>query len=244
MTHATDGDLLAWIDGDLDPPASDAVEAHLGECPDCRRRRTRLEGDARQVREWLRRADSPAPPPEAYARPWRAPAPGAGRPARHWIRAAAAVAALALAVGPARAWIARSLASNPPAPTREAPAPPAPAPAQAPQATTAFRPEGARLTVGLGADGDAVRIRFEASPDDRVQLWAPWDDVGITVRPDRVDLSEVAGRSGTLRLAVPASIRGVTVVTPAGARRSVAVDADELPRTTGPGGGPPDAGGR
>lgn len=245
MAHIDDGQLLAHLDAELESGAEASVTAHLAQCERCRAKAERLERDLHDVRAVLAAADPAPPPATSYDRPWldtdarpgaeaRSAAP---RRVRSWLRAAAVVAALALVVGPARAWIVDLLGPDAPV---VAPLPvvePDPAPQPSAVATTSFRPTSPAVTLVLGPGARGVRVRVEAAADDRVGLWSPWDDVGITVLPDRMDVTGLEGRSGEIRLMVPAGIRSVTLGTADGTRRDIALQAGVLPFVTGLGGG-------
>ena len=247
MAHIDDGRLLAHLDSGLDheldsefDPGSDAtVASHLAECERCRARAERLSRDLHVVRVSLAAADPAPPPATSYDRPWldtdaRSVAPRRVRP---WLRAAAVVAALALAVGPARAWIVDLLGPDEPTIAPTSAVAPDPGPQPAAVATTSFRPTSPAVTLVLGPGARGVRVRVEAATDDRVGLWSPWDDVGITVLPDRMDVTGLEGRSGEIRLMVPVGIRSVTLGMADGTRRDIALETGVLPFVTGLAGG-------
>jgi hypothetical protein len=98
MSHVDDGMLHAYLDGELAPAEAQGVDAHLAQCPDCRRR---LD----EERALIARADellAMAAPPERAGPPLRA---GDVRPpARLWWQvrlplAWAATVLLALGIG-------------------------------------------------------------------------------------------------------------------------------------------------
>src|SRR5439155_432553 len=119
MSHVDDGALHAYLDGELSPLESQDVEAHIAQCPGCRRR---LE----EERALIARADELlglAAPPDRATPPFR---PGDREPpVRRWWRvrlplAWAATVVLALGAGLAVSAVKPSLAPQPVSP---APAP-------------------------------------------------------------------------------------------------------------------------
>lgn len=241
MAHIDAGRLLAHLDAELEPGAEASVAAHLEECDHCRAKAERVGRDLRHIRTALTAADPTPPPATSYHRPWLDANAGAdagvGRRRRHWLRAAAVVAALALAVGPARAWIVDLLRPEGPAVASPPAVEASPTPQPAAVATTSFRPTSAAVMLVLGPGARGVRVRIEAAADDRVGLWSPWDDIGITVLPDRMDVTGLEGRSGEMRLMIPAGVRRVTLGSADGTRRDIALEEGVLPLVTGLGGG-------
>jgi len=60
-THCSDEELLSCLDGELAPPARDAVEKHLRQCWSCRRRAAELEETVRAISTSLDESGYPGP---------------------------------------------------------------------------------------------------------------------------------------------------------------------------------------
>jgi len=142
MSHVDDGMLHAYLDGELAPVDARGVDAHVAQCPDCRRRLDEERALIARAAELL----ALATPPDRQVPPFRAGDVKA--PARVWWRvrlplAWAATVALALGIG---SYLGREAA---PAPQAEMATDSAAARARS-LARREFRPE-ARGTVGTPA---------------------------------------------------------------------------------------------
>ena len=144
MSHVDDGTLHAYLDGELAPPEAQGVDAHLAQCPACRRRVEEERALISRAGELL----ALAAPPEREVPPFRA---GDVRPLKRlWRRARlpltwAATVVLALGIGTYLGSGSRALMERP---------------AAAPQQN---------LSRDLvAADTPARRMRQESPPEPRV----------------------------------------------------------------------------
>ncbi|HYW10909.1 MAG TPA: zf-HC2 domain-containing protein, partial [Longimicrobium sp.] len=111
--HLEDGDLVRYMDRQLDRTGNRRVELHLAACAECAARAEAMQARSRQMSAWLADLDVPAPDDEKRALAmaaverarFRARAGWGGRPAL----AAAAMVAMLLTVAfgsaPGRAWV-------------------------------------------------------------------------------------------------------------------------------------------
>jgi anti-sigma factor RsiW len=119
----SEGDLRAWLDGELPPPDQHAVERHLAACPACAETLQALQRCAQRVSMLMGELAAPAPP--ATVLPVR-------RPSWRWTGIPAAIAAglvLAFLLVPHRA-----LPTAPPTPKTP------PSPAVVPNTASVARP--------------------------------------------------------------------------------------------------------
>ncbi len=111
--HLEDGDLVRYMDRQLDRAGNRRVELHLTACAECAARAEAMQTRSRQMSTWLADLDVPAPDDEKRALAmaaverarFRARAGWGGRPA---LAAAAMVAMLltvAFGTAPGRAWV-------------------------------------------------------------------------------------------------------------------------------------------
>ncbi len=168
MSHADEGTLHAYLDGELSPVERASLEVHLGECGACR---ARLD-EARALIAGAQRLLGHAAPPETAVPPFRRGGGGAlGRPLPRWVPLAwAATVLLALGGG----WLARGGPARPAeramADLLEQDAPVAPmaggrdaAPAASQPANRAVVPLGETEAGRVAADDRSAKLEAKAS---------------------------------------------------------------------------------
>jgi anti-sigma factor RsiW len=162
----SEGELRAYLDGELPARDVERVAAHLKDCQACGRVCAELSGRAARIAAWLE-AIPQLPPPSKI--------PAMRRSARHtgrWVAAAGLAAALALALVTASL---QSRRGTKPAPPPQTAAKIAPAPA-------AVAPPARPLEVKPAI----VRRRLPAKPKPRVEYYVALDDepieAGVVVR--------------------------------------------------------------
>lgn len=240
-----EGTLVAVLDGELPAAEGRAVTAHLESCRVCRERLDELRRRDEAVRHWLGRHDPEPPAREAYDLTPRVSTARRRRPG--WMAAAAVVVVSAGALAsPARGllldglrgWIEALGFVERPAEVERASEPPPPADLDT-AAATAFAWHGAELTLTFESPETAGRLTLQPSQDSLVTLRTPGHDVGLTVRPGRVDIDNTAAPSGDYRLAAPASLTRIRLRVRGGGESVTAIDGLTTPRTVSlPGGGP------
>ncbi|HSJ15328.1 MAG TPA: zf-HC2 domain-containing protein [Longimicrobiales bacterium] len=207
MTHAAEGLLQAWIDGEVDGSAAAELDRHLSGCALCMAEARRLRAAATQLTGALSLLDTPLPA-EAGEQAWWRARQAARRPAFARFtesvlgRAAvltlfaAGVASAALPGSPVREAISSLLADDAgPAAPGATEAPEARAPSAAPEAAAAR----AEMAV-LPADGRVRVLIWSAAPDATVTVNFVAGE-RVTVRAGG-ELGEVRFRSGPGRLEV------------------------------------------
>ena len=65
--HLGDGDLVRYMDRQLDRTGNRRVELHLTTCAECAARAQAMQARSRQVSDWLGELDQPAPDDEKRA---------------------------------------------------------------------------------------------------------------------------------------------------------------------------------
>jgi hypothetical protein len=227
MPHPNDGDLQAWIDGELDgePEAAARIRRHLESCAECL---TRI-GDLRRESERFSRAilaldDGVATP----ADPGPIPLAAVRRSERRWWRRSGGVlaraaglilvvagAAAAIVPGsPVRTWLGALMADAPvPASVVDEAAPRAGDPAGAPTvgpAVVGVAPEDGRVEVSLrnfGRDSN-VHVRLTEAGRATVRVEEAGEGPRFVTAPGRL---EVIGTVGEIWVDLPRSAREAAV---------------------------------
>jgi hypothetical protein len=163
---------------------------------------------------------------------------------------AVVVAALAVALGPARGWLAQRLGSTPP---RESGAPGATgdeggatgsegdrgdAAAEAAMDVVAatFVPAGPEVTLVFEPGIEGRRLILEPSADSTVVLRATGPEVAMAVEADQVEIQDASRTAREIRVGVPAGVERVRVRVPGASTLVVVVDVEggehvvEVPR--------------
>lgn len=227
--HLPEGALVALLDDEMDGTAAETARAHLALCADCSARLEALERADRRVRDWMT-AHDPAPPPrDAYEwqaalgpRTRRASKPGALlSPRLRWAAAASLVLAIAVAAGPARAWILDQIGLD----DRDVPAEEAgPLAGHEPgTAGTSFSPTSPEVRIDLTDIGGARELTVAVHDGPRVHLLVPEGDVEVLVRPGGLEVRDPSRTHHRYRLDVPASVLRVRLVRPGPAGDTVLV---------------------
>ena len=237
MRHVTEGELLAYLDGELSGPEATRLTTHLRECAECRGRLEELRSAAARLEAALRRLDAPPPrslrPPVVpfrRARDERRPSrssggAAAGSTARRWWIAAALVlaagtAAAAVPGSPVREFIERSLDLEGRDPiTLEAPGAPATEAGSGGETAVAIRP-GRALLVSIREPSDDTRVRIRLVDDARATVRS----AGARYRTARDRIEVLGPESGALEIAIPRDVP----------RARVEVDGKVLVRKEGP----------
>lgn len=168
MSHIDDGNLHAYLDGELGEQKRELVAGHLAECGHCRARLEQAQALARRASALLAELE----PTAAQAPPWheieeRAAARARTAPRRRWVRPTLAWAAtIVIAFG--AGWLSRSFQpewmSRPVASTRKAEAPSATAADVQPAAESEAHP------AAPGAVGGEVSALRDAAADERTAV--------------------------------------------------------------------------
>lgn len=247
--HMSEGDLLAYLDGELQDGRRDEVALHLASCVDCRAEFEELRSASEEFSSALAVLDSAAPPLDDVtvarlaqmrrATAWRGSpvgvvtrrAPGA------LLRAAVVVlllggAALAAIPGsPVRDWVSRGRLSVPP---EDHPVTPEVAAAEAessgeeqapPVIGVSVLPVGGEAMVVVREATGATRLRVRLV--DSAQLSVQWEgelpDPHFRTAPGRIEV--VAAGAGKLLVELPRATRATVVV---GDRTYAVVEGGEL----------------
>jgi len=234
MTHAENGTLLSYLDGELAGPQARTLEGHLASCGACREDLEGLRGLAAEVSRALglipvevplaeararfarERAAGNPPEPAWPARPWRFATAGLLKAAAIVLLVAGAVSA-AIPGSPVRRWavalLLRAGVGDAPAPVQVA-EPPAPATSGTAGQT------GAVSTFGLPVQGGQVRVSVRAAdPEARIVVrqvdgeggihsTSPTEILRYRTGPGWVDVLDV--RSGVV-IEIPKTLRGATI---------------------------------
>lgn len=194
MSHVAEGQLHAYLDGDLrahDPAAADALERHVDGCAECAarlREATALRGDAASILSGAAPADVEGPPFEMLRQRAAARRAERTRPAAKRTRTLAWAASLAAAL--ILGWYARAIVAPPFVPGEEAAVERADAGADDPASAADLRganaasepvaspppaepPAPATTPAGLGrADRPAEEVREQEVRRERVEALA------------------------------------------------------------------------
>jgi hypothetical protein len=229
------GDLVAWLDGALEPAELARVRHHVESCAPCRRAAEDLRARSAAVSAWLARADVPPPRRDAYDLRPRGGAHG-DRDRRsgwrvRWGIAAGIVLAVAVGAGPARGWLLERLGLEP-----DRPASTAPEAGLTERASTSFVPLGSEITLAFTAGVSERTLVVRRSPDARATLSAPHPDPELLVGPGGVEILGAAG-AGEYHLAVPAGIERVRIRVAGAPDRVVEVGAADRTVAVPSGGG-------
>lgn len=166
-THPTDGDLRAFLDGEVGPDERRTTREHLRGCRRCRDAADALREAGEEVRRALALIDPPARTDEARRgvearlRPSFGPARSAVAKAALLILALGAGASAAVPGSPVRAWLGAAWSS-----VTEEPSPPGAAVTSAEEAGVRVAPSEGRIRIELSgvADGTPVRVRLADRP--------------------------------------------------------------------------------
>ena len=213
--HPPDGTLQAYLDGELADTPHAEVERHLIRCGRCRAELQLLRSAADQLSAALTASDVPAPikpPAFAVAQPSRKLAPSG---ARHLLRAAALVlavagvaAAAAIPGSPLRDWLLRKddgAATPAPAPPVEpvlVPAVEATRPESPPSGVSILPAEG-EVRVILQNPDSGLRVRARLVDATRAEVVLVGEAAGARFRtgPGRIEVSDAG--AGEIRIDLP-----------------------------------------
>jgi hypothetical protein len=225
--HATDGDLIRVIDGEL-VDADVALGAHVAGCADCSARLNRLRSISSQVSDALRVVDVAPIDPVRIRPPFDDVGVARLRRRRRtvalWsrpgLRAAAALlllAGVAAASPAARRWIVERvsrLRGTTPAPTAE----PRQSSSNQPGSSAGSRvwfapPTGPELIVRFETRPASGRLVLQAADDDRAsaQVVAGASGEALLILPGEVRVRNSAASVADYRLTLPPSVRRVRV---------------------------------
>lgn len=204
--------LLRLLDDDIDAAERETLRAHVDGCPTCADRLRALRERSAGVSAWLARHDPPAPERSEYD--LRVSTRTSPRRA-WWAIAATVVLAVAVAAGPARAWLMARLGIGEP-PAAQSSGDPAPSAMTA----TAFIPQGGVLAIAFDAGVRGRTLSVIQSTDSLATLDENPSRAEVVVGPDRLDVHDADQPPGAYRLTVPVSVTTV-LVRVAGAREIV-----------------------
>jgi hypothetical protein len=238
MTHATDGLLQAYLDGEIDSTAEAALREHLAACGACADELHEQDRLSARAHEALGVLDAPAPMLRAqaalHARRAAAPAGRAGQARQRLARfgagslARAAILLLVLAGAAAAAVpgsplrsalenavarVAQMFTQNGPAQTAPAPAPEPGQPAAAvlETASMAILPADGSIRVLLHAPSAPVDVYVRLVPESRAVVETATPDRSVRLRSG-VGRVEVMGLSGgSVVIDIPLSVPNATV---------------------------------
>lgn len=239
LQHVDEGELQSLIDGELDAPAADRVEAHLTECGACRAEVDSLQQASMALSGALRELDRPA----VAVPPFRAPAARPAAMAGGWgalpraavlVLGLAGAASAAIPGSPVRAWV-ESLAGERAAETPAAVAE-GPGPERAiagPEAGVSVAPEAGTVRVVLNDVAADVLVTAVLTDGPRAGVYATGAAAEARFTTGRGRIDAVGAASGTLRVEIPRDAVSATVIV--NGRTYVVKDGDRLR------GGGPDA---
>lgn len=248
MTHAAEGLLQAYIDGEVEGSASAELDLHLARCSECAAELERLRTAGARVASAFALLDLPRPA-EAGAQAWWAVRNEARRPMRSrfvpgalgraaaLVLVAAGVASAALPGSPVRRAIAGWLEDE--AAPAEATAPtPVTTPAVEPAAAPALRraemtvlPVNGSVRVLIWAAADQATLRVNFVRGDRVSVQAGGEEGEVRFRsgPGRLEVYDLGAGQATIQL--PLSLTNASVEVDG--RQFLFKDGDQL-RVPGP----------
>lgn len=229
MTHATDGTLLAYVDGEIGDSAAAELSGHLAACAECARELQELRRLSAVTHEALDVLAAPAPMLRAQAalaaerarlerRPsslFRLGARGLARAAM-LLLALAGAAAAAVPGSPVRRALETTIArvsqmlngeAEAPAPV----APPAPADVALERSRMAIMPAGGRVRVVLHAPAGPVDVvvRLVSAQRATVETATPDNDVRLRSAAGRIEVIGLA--TGQVLIEVPAGVPSATI---------------------------------
>lgn len=228
MTHATEGQLLAWVDGEIDDSAAAELSDHLAVCAACAGELSELRRLSASAHAALGLLD--ASPPMLRARASIAAARGGRGRRLSWaglsgfaraamlVLALAGVAAAVVPGSPVRialeatfARVAEVVQGTPDAEPVPVPAPPTAAPAPSETMGMAILPAAGRVRVVLHAPAGIVDVHVRLVEERRARVET------ATAQPD-VRLRSAAGRievigltTGEVRIDIPRQVPLATV---------------------------------
>lgn len=213
--HPSEGDLVRYLDHQVDRDERRDLLAHLSECDACAQRVASLGEHSRIVADYLAELHADVTPDEVT----RARALSAARAAQRrrplvsggWLRAAA-VAAVVIAtagVSPVRAWVLDRIHgileddAAAPAAVVEAPEP------LAVGSQIAFEPAGDVFNLELDAEQAVGAVRLTLAPGSRVSARVVGGDESFTLLPAGVQVENRPTSTASYEIAVPGSVRVV-----------------------------------
>jgi anti-sigma factor RsiW len=219
--HSSEADLLALVDGELDPERAESVREHLAACPECAAQKARLESLVEQNRVALESLETsfesgraPSTTVDEIIQRARFRQGRVARRASPFLKAAsitiilAAVAAAAIPGSPVRDAAVRFVENlrSRAEPAREA----------ASATAVAVRPAG-RLVVAFATAQDEGVIEVVLAPTDTARVEASDPTISFSVASDSIAIDNAGSKASyvvTLPEALPSAeirIRGVTV---------------------------------
>lgn len=232
LQHVDEGEVQSLMDGELDAPAADRVEAHLAGCGACRAEMDSLQQASMVLSGALRELGRPA----VALPPFRAPAARPAATAGRWgalPRAAVLVlglsgaAAAAIPGSPVRTWV-ESLggerAADPPATMAVGPEAEQPIAVSETGVSVAPKNGAVRVVLNEMARGVLVTAVFADGPRAGVYATGPAAEARFTTGRGRIDA--VGAASGTLRVEIPRDAISATVIV--NGRTYVVKDGDRL----------------
>lgn len=218
--HPDDAALVRLVDGELPSHEAHEVERHLDGCPSCVERFRALEQRDQRVRAWLTTHDPPPPARSTYDLE-----PRTRRAWPRWSAAASILLAVAVAAGPARAWLLDRIGAP-----DDAPSVAAATPAPASGAATSFAPDPGTLRLEIVGARFPLQVVLERSPDELVHLIAPDDQSELLVRSSSVRIRDAAVPERVYRLSLPRSVSALRIVHDAGRVDSLVAISPQLTR--------------
>jgi anti-sigma factor RsiW len=194
--------LLGRLDGELDASRRAALDAHVDTCPKCAQTVRELEARSQYVSAWLAKHDPAVPDRSTYDLRLRA-----GTPfwRRRWAIVIGVVVAVAVAAGPARAWLLGHLGLTRARVTQTTDD------RQSPTTATSFVPQGSIVTVGFDAGVRGRTLMVTRSADSRASLDGTASSAEVVVRPDGFDVHDAHQSPLAYRLSVPSTVTTVRV---------------------------------
>ena len=221
MNHATEGTLLALVDGALAPAEHLALQGHVGQCTACSAELNRIRALSATFGNAVDFLDPPAPTQAAYASVLRRRARRWGMETRRMLARAAvlvlAVAGIASATipgSPVREWLVdrfgpQSISTHE---QPQAPAPEAPSAGAEPSAGIAIVPAGGSVQVVLEGVNPALRVRVRLEDDELVDVRATGAASDAQFRTGPGGISVTGGGAGEIQVILPRSLGRATVL--------------------------------
>jgi anti-sigma factor RsiW len=204
MTHSTDGDLIRWLDGELDDDERSALEHHVGKCEDCAALAQNLRQRSGLVHAALRLLD-PAP----VQRRVRAPLA--------WAAGVLLLLGVGAGVPPVRAWIidqTQGLWASVTGAARPTPTLPAPVRRDSTSAAVTFVPASGVFVLEVGGHQASGRLTIERSAGSTAvaTVIGGDGDESFVVLPAGLRIENAPGASASYWVRLPATVSRILVV--------------------------------
>lgn len=230
-SHPMDGDLVRYMDHQVDAEERRGMLAHLSGCDECALRIRTLGDQSRVVTGYLAELHGDVTADEmTRARALSAARSAAARRrplvSNGWFRAAAVAAVVIGTVGvsPVRAWVLDRIAAISGDEAPRAPAVVQPAPVVGRGSQIAFEPVGEVFNLDIEAEQAVGAVVLTLGGGSRVSAQVVGGSESFTLLPSGVLIENTAASTSSYEIAVPSSVRIVQVF--AGTRLVGAYEVD------------------